>query len=158
MKRLPALILLVLLSAGGNSARARIGDTMAASVARYGKPERDALKTSGLLFFRKGDLCYIAHFDHGYCDVLSIFSGHDDMGFPSELIDTRLSALLREEGGSVDWEMAPGFTINGVWNSADGRSFAIYDTMRHKLVIMTRKAYLREKEGREALKKSHEGR
>ena len=37
------------------------------------------------------------------------------------------------------------FGINGVWNSSDNKSFAIYDTMRHKLVIMARASYKREK-------------
>ena len=142
MKR---LLITIILAATLHAAQARIGESIAESVARYGPAERDALKTSGLLYFRKDGLCYITHFDHGHCDVISIFSVKDDMGFPGPLEDQLVSRLLREEGGASEWEMAPGFTINGVWNSKDGRSFAIYDTMRHKLVIMTKEAYQREK-------------
>lgn len=143
------LLIAISLAALSFTAHARIGESVAETVHRYGNPERDSLKTSGLLYFRKDNLCYITHFDRGHCDVISIFSGHDVMGFPDQLGDEVLYRLLREDGGAGEWEMAPGFTINGVWNSKDGRSFAIYDTMRHKLVIMTRDAYLREKSAKE---------
>jgi hypothetical protein len=129
---------------------AALGESPAGSIARYGKPERDSLKQSGLLCFRKGDLCVIAHFHGGKCDVLSIFSSEDDMGLPKDLGGDRIKSLLRSEGGDAGWQPLPGFTINGIWDSADGRIFAIYDTMRHKLVIMTREAYRREKEARKA--------
>lgn len=124
---------------------AALGESTTQFITRYGTPERDALKQSGLLCFRKGDLCVIAHFQEGKCDVLSIFSTEDDLGFPKDLGADRITTLLKSEGGNAGWTPLPGFTINGVWDSADGKSFAIYDTMRHKLVIMTREAYHREK-------------
>ena len=127
---------------------AALGDTTAQSIARYGKPERDALKQSGLLCFRKGDLCVIAHFHEGKSDVLSLFSAEDDMGLPKDLGEERIKSLLHSEGGDLGWNPLPGFTINGVWDSENGKIFAIYDTMRHKLVIMTREAYRREKEAK----------
>lgn len=131
-----------------SGAKAAMGESVDGSIARYGKPERDALKQSGLLCFRKGDLCVIAHFQQGKCDVLSIFSSEDDLGLPRDLGQERIKSLLRSEGGDVGWQPLPGFTINGVWDSDDGKIFAIYDTMRHKLVIMTREAYHREKEAK----------
>jgi len=70
------------------------------------------------------------------------------MGLPRDLGSERIKSLLKTEGGNSGWTPLPGFTINGVWDSADGKSFAIYDTMRHKLVIMTREAYHREKEAK----------
>lgn len=139
--------LLTILALVGTMPRlnAALGETTAQSIARYGKPERDALQQSGLLFFRKGDLCAIAHFQQGKCDVLSLFSTENDLGLPKDLGEERIKSLLKSEGGHSGWTPLPGFTINGVWDSADGKSFAIYDTMRHKLVIMTREAYHREK-------------
>lgn len=141
-------VLLVILSLMAALPRlhAALGESTAQSITRYGKPERDALKQSGLLCFRKGDLCVIAHFQEGKCDVLSLFSSEDDMGLPRDLGAELIRSLLNSEGGNSGWTPLPGFTINGVWDSADGKSFAIYDTMRHKLVIMTREAYRREKE------------
>lgn len=100
---------------------------------------------SGLIYFRKDGLYTIAHFYHGKCDILSIFSEKETMGFPEELSDKKISSLLKTEGNCTVWTPAPRFTINGVWRSADDNSFAIYDTMRHKLVIMTHAAYAREK-------------
>ena len=67
---------------------------------------------------------------------------------PKDLGEERIKSLLKSEGGKTGWTPLSGFTINGVWDSDDGKSFAIYDTMRHKLVIMTREAYHREKEAK----------
>ena len=89
---------------------------------------------------------YIAHFHQGHCDVLSIFSANSMMGLPEDIGFEKAVQMLDSEGGGCAWKRVGRFTINGVWNSSDGKSFAIYDTMRHKLVIMTREAYKREKE------------
>jgi hypothetical protein len=125
-----------------------IGSTPQECIARYGKPERDAMHESGLLYFRRDGLCSIAHFYQGYCDVLSIFSSDEMMGFPESLSDEKVASLLKSEGGSPVWNPVPRFSINGIWNSADYKSFAVYDTMRHKLVIMTHEAYVREKKAK----------
>jgi hypothetical protein len=140
-------------SLSGSLVRAEIGATPQQSIARYGTPERDAMKESGLLYFTKGDLCTIAHFYQGHCDVLSIFSSKESMGFPDPLSDEQISSLLKSEGACPDWIPAPMITINGIWNSADYKSFAVYDTMRHKLAIMTHDAYVREKRAKAALMK-----
>ena len=142
MKR---ILPLLLLNFSLGVLHAEIGATQEESIARYGKPVRDDRAQSGLLFFQKGSLDYIAHFYRGHCDVMSIFSSQENMGFPEELSDAQIAALLKSEGGSNEWNPVPRFSINGVWNSADYKSFAIYDTMRHKLAIMTHDAYMREK-------------
>jgi hypothetical protein len=142
MKRILSLLLL---NFSLGVLHAEIGATQEESVARYGKPIRDGMKESGLLFFQKGSLCYIAHFYRGHCDVMSIFSSQESMGLHEELSDAQIAALLKSEGGTTVWNPVPRFSINGVWNSADYKSFAIYDTMRHKLAIMTHDAYMREK-------------
>jgi len=130
---------------GDSLLRAEIGATQEQCLARYGKPERDALKQSGLLYFRKDGICTIAHFYKGTCDVLSLFSDKTESGVPVDLPADRIRSLLKSEGGSPDWSAAGCYSINGVWNTPDGKSFAIYDTMRHKLAIMTHDAYVREK-------------
>jgi hypothetical protein len=126
--------------------RAELGSSKESCIARYGAPTRDALKSSGLLCFEKEGTCYIAHFFEGKCDVLSIFSSKEEFGVPETLPPERIISLLESEGGGKGWDPLPGTTINGVWDSPDKKSFAIYDTMRHKLVLMTREAYHREKE------------
>jgi hypothetical protein len=128
--------------------RAGLGESQDQSRGRYGKPVREALETSGLLYFEKDGLCYIAHFHKGQCDVLSIFLAKEEFGFPVALPQERVEGLLVSEGGGKGWEPLPGTTINRVWDSPDKKSFAIYDTMRQKLVLMTREAYHREKEAR----------
>ncbi len=141
-------LFLFLLLISGALAHAQMGATSEQCIARYGKPERDAMKESGLLCFRNAGFCAIAHFDQGHCDVLSIFSPNEMMGLPEELSEEPLTSLLQSEGGGAGWKQVGRFSINSVWNSSDNKSFAIYDTMRHKLVIMTRAAYSREKKAR----------
>lgn len=147
----PLILLLAFLC---TSLRAEIGATQEQCIARYGKPERDALKVSGLLYFRKDGICTIVHFYKGKCDVLSIFSDKAESGVPEDLSADRIQSLMRSEGSSPDWSPAGCYSINGVWNTSDGKSFAIYDTMRHKLAIMTHEAYVREKK---AVAKAHSG-
>jgi len=142
---LPALLLLLLAC---RPLQAGLGESKDQTLARYGKPVRDALETSGLLYFEKDGLCYISHFHKGKCDVLSIFLAKEEFGFPVALSPERIEALLISEGGGKGWEPLPGTTINRVWDSPDKNSFAIYDTMRQKLVLMTREAYHREKDAR----------
>jgi hypothetical protein len=136
---------LLLLLAWCPMVRAQIGASPEQAVARYGKPEREAFNGKGLLYFRKDGLCLIAHFQKGRCDVLSIFSGKSEMGVAEDLWDRRIDQLLATEGGGPDWRLTR-YAINGLWLSRDGQRLAIYDTMRHKLVIMTRDAYNRDQE------------
>ena len=138
-----AALLLAILSI--QSLEARINDDCAASAARYGQPVQDSLKESGLLYYRKDGLCLIAHFFSGRCDVMSIFSEKQFEGVPESLPEEKLMHLLNREGGG-EWRRVPRLSMNDVWGSVDGRLFAIYETMRHKLVIMTRGSYAREKE------------
>jgi len=152
--RFVPLIFLGSLALWGSSLPAEIGASQDQCIARYGKPERDALKESGLLYFRKDGICTIAHFYMGKCDVLSLFSDKEESGMPENLPADRIQSLLKSEGASSYWSPAGCYSINGVWNTPDGKSFAIYDTMRHKLAVMTHEAYVREKE---ALSKAHSG-
>ena len=143
MRFLPLILLLILMEA---RLHGEIGATMEQCIARYGKPERDALNESGLLCFRKDDLCTIAHFYKGKCDVLSIFSAKEEFGVPEDLPANRIRSLLKSEGASPEWVSSPRYTLNGVWCTPDRVTFAIYDTMRHKLAIMNHDAYMREKQ------------
>lgn len=146
------LFLLLLLAILPSSLlHAEIGATPQQCISHYGTPERDALKERAMLYFRKSGLCTIAHFYQEHCDLLSIFSEKESMGFPEELSDERITSLLKSEGGFSEWIAAPRFTINGVWRTPDGKLIAVYDTMRHKLVIMTHAAYVREQRAKKAL-------
>lgn len=151
MKR---FIISLLLLTSSDFLHAQMGGTPDQCITRYGKLEREAIKTSGLLYFRTERLCYIAHFYRNHCDVLSIFSNRSPMGIPEGLSEEQIADLLQSEGGGQGWTPVERFSINGVWNSPDSRSFAIYDTMRHKLVIMTRDSYKREKKTLESTRQT----
>ena len=139
------ILSLAILISSGVTLHARIGATIEECVARYGKPVRDSMQESGLLYFRDASLCHIVHFQNGRCDVLSVFSIKSDNGFALGLTDDQIIGILKDDGRGRDWDPVNRFTINRIWNSSDREIFAIYDTMRHKLVIMTRGAYKREK-------------
>jgi hypothetical protein len=138
---LPLVLLLLLCSSG--SATAQINATPKQSIALYGAPVRNELSSTGLLYFRDQGTCTICHYFQGRCDILSIFSVISEAGVPESLSDDRIAQLLGSQGNGAIWEMDR-FTINKHWNSKDKNDLAIYDTMRHKLVIMTKAAYGRE--------------
>lgn len=137
---LVALICLV----EASRASARLG----ASEEQLGRLLRTPVKKSGdLIYYHKPPRNLIAHFYNGACDQICIFSDKETQGFPVALTDDEIQNLLRDFGGGVDWSPVGRLSMNRVWNSRDGRSFAIYETMHNKLVIMTRDAYRREKHG-----------
>lgn len=127
-----------------NSAIARLG----ASEEQLGRLLGAPVKKSGdLIYYHKPPRNLIAHFYHGACDQICIFSDKETQGFPVALTHDEIQNLLRDFGGGGDWSPVGRLSMNRVWNSRDGRSFAIYETMHNKLVIMTRDAYRREKHG-----------
>ena len=140
---LPYLFPLVLLICSSVDAAAQINATPEQSIASYGSPVRNELSGPGLLYFQHQGLCMICHYFRGRCDMISIFSATSEAGVPESLGEEKIVQLLDSKGNKSIWEMDR-YTINKHWNSKDGRNFAIYDTMRHKLVIMTKAAYLRE--------------
>ena len=123
--------------------RGQMDATPQQSIARYGTPERDELSRQTLLYFRSHGACYICHYFNGRCDVISIFSGTSEAGVPEGLDEGRITQLLDSEVSGAFWK-PDRYTINRRWNSSDGKYLAIYDTMRHKLVVMSKSAYARE--------------
>ncbi len=128
------------------SAQAQVGGNVQKCIERYGQPEKNTLAKNSLLFFAKNGICYIAHFHRGLCDTLCIFSEKTNQSLSEDLSDEQICALLISEGNAHSWIPIARFYINKGWNSSDMKSFAIYETMRHKLVIMTRDSYKREKQ------------
>jgi len=128
-----------------NSATAQLGTSEDKLVSLLGNP----VKRSGdLIYYHKSPYNFVIHMYRGACDQICIFSDRETQGFPDALSDEGVQNLLRDFGGGIDWSPVGRLSMNRVWNSRDGRSFAIYETMHNKLVIMTRDAYRREKHGR----------
>lgn len=125
-----------------NSASAQLG----ASEELLGRLLGNPVKKSGdLIYYHKPPRNLVAHMYRGACDQICIFSDKELQGFPVALTDDEIQSLLRDFGGGMDWFPVGRLSMNRVWNSRDGRSFAIYETMHNKLVMMTRDAYRREK-------------
>ena len=127
-----------------SSASAQLG----ASEEQLGRLLGNPVKKSGdLIYYHKPPRNMVAHMYHGACDQICIFSDKESQGFPVALTDDEIQNLLRDFGGGIDWLPVSRLSLNQVWNSRNGRSFAIYETMHNKLVMMTRDAYRREKYG-----------
>jgi hypothetical protein len=103
-------------------------------------------KTSGeMVNYHKSPISITAHFFHHTCDQICVYSDHETQGLHAPLSESDLDKYLLEFGGGRKWSPVGRASINRVWNSTDQRCFAIYDTMRNKLVMMTREAYSRER-------------
>lgn len=140
---LPMLVAVTCMIAA-NSASAQLG----ASEEQLGRFLGTPVKKSGdLIYYHKSPRNLVAHMYHGACDQICIFSDKESQGFPVALTDDEIQNLLRDFGGGMVWFPVSRVSLNRVWNSRDGRSFAIYETMHNKLVMMTRDAYCREKHG-----------
>ena len=124
--------------------RAQIGADYSKMTNLYGAPVKEDPK-KGLLYFSTPKFNRIAHFFDGKCDTISTFSDQTEIGFPVSLTDDQIMGFLKDESKGKEWLPVSRASINKVWNSPDMKSFAIYDTMRHKLVIMSRDAYKRSK-------------
>jgi hypothetical protein len=124
---------------------AKLGASDQQMVRLLGNP----LKSSGeMVHYHKSPISITAHFFHHICDQICVYSDQESMGLPAPLAESDLDKYLMEFGGGRTWTPVGRSSINRVWNSADQRCFAIYDTMRNKLVIMTREAYSRERHAR----------
>lgn len=122
-------------------AYAQLGASDQQMVALLGNP----LKTSGeMVYYHKAPISITAHFFHHNCDQICVYSDQESLGLPDPFSESDLDKYLLELGGGRKWSPVGRASINRVWNSTDRRCFAIYDTMRNKLVIMTREAYSRE--------------
>jgi hypothetical protein len=127
-----------------NSASAQLGASEEQLGILLGTPVK---KSGDLIYYHKSPRNLVAHMYRGACDQICIFSDKETQGFPVALTDEEIQSLLRDFGGGMDWLPVSRLSLNRVWNSRNGRSFAIYETMHNKLVMMTRDAYRREKHG-----------
>jgi hypothetical protein len=140
---LVALLMGVTSFAGVKTARGQLCATSERLSLLLGQPVK---KSGDLTYYHKSPYFFIAHQFHGICDQISIFFDQEQQGIPLPITDQQLSFMLSEYGGESEWKPVNRLSINQVWNSKTGRSFAIYDTMRNKLVMMTRDSYRRERE------------
>ncbi len=126
-------------------AKAQLGASEAQMEGLLGKPVKRA---GDLLHYHKAPYRVVAHMFHGQCDQICIFSAAESGGFPNALSEGDIEVILRVYGDGMTWIPVGRLSMNRVWNSGDGKSFAIYETIYNKLVLMTRDAYRREKKGK----------
>jgi len=138
-----ALLMGVTSFAGVKTARGQLCAPKEGLSLLLGQPVK---KSGDLTYYHKPPYFFIAHQFRGVCDQISIFSDQEQQGIPLPIADQQLALMLGEYGGESEWKPVNRLSINQVWNSKTGRSFAIYDTMRNKLVMMTRDSYRRERE------------
>lgn len=123
---------------------ARIGETPAECIARYGEPLQVDQEKSQLIF-RKGEIMLIAHFHEGKCDRLSMRKAEQDiLGNPAEMSDTELQVLMEANGGGKVWRKKDVLALANVWETEDGAVSAQYETLERFFTIYTKEALARQ--------------
>jgi len=136
------LILFGVLLLGESSAKAQLGASGEQMERMLGKPVK---KSGDLMHYHRAPYHVVAHMYHGECDQVCVFSASESGGLPKVLSDGDIEGLLRVYGSGMTWVPVGRLSMNRVWNSGNGKCFAIYETIYNKLVLMTRDAYRREK-------------
>lgn len=139
---LPIFLVAVFCAISAVTARAELNGTVARIEKLLGPPVK---KSGNLIYYHKSPYFYITHVHGGTCDQICVFLDRESQGLPLPLTDDEIQYLLSNLGGKVSWSPVARFSINRVWNSRDGKCFAIYETMYNKLVLSTRDAYRRER-------------
>ena len=107
------------------------------------------IKTTGdMVYFHKPPKNYVIHMHQGACDQICVFSDSESGGFPEPLSEQDIEDVLHQFGGGSSWSSVNRLSMNRVWSSTDRKSFAIYETIYNKLVLMTREAYRRDRSAR----------
>lgn len=117
----------------------RMGETVGECRGRYGKEIKVEESISGMGFFKAGYMI-LAYFDEGRVGMLNIFHPSVDQisGSRPVITEEEIDTFLKENGSGSEWVEREDFDpVNRTWDSKDGKKLAIYDTMKHKLVIAT---------------------
>ena len=147
MKPMLAILTLILTI---TPAFARIGETPAECIARYGEPvEIDKEKSQ--LIFMKGTMAIIAGFFDGKCDKLVMRKVEQDIiGTPEEISDNEIDLLKEANGGEKPWREKPLISMTKLWETEDGAILAQYEPLNRLLVIFTRECNERQKAAKKA--------
>lgn len=128
-----------------NSGMAQLGSSEVEMEQLLGK----AVKKSGdLIHYHKAPYRVVAHMFRGQCDQICIFSARESQDLPDSLSEDDIRDILRVYGSGRTWVPVSRLSMNRLWNSGDGKCFAVYETFYNKLVLMTREAYSREKKSK----------
>lgn len=130
--------LLYLLLAAVTTVHARIGETPAECVARYGEP-LSVNKEQMILAFRKAGMLIGMSFHDGKCSsILYTKEKDDELSLEGEFSDVEIKALQSANGGVQEWEVLKLISIDKFWQTEDGLLCSSYSTLDRKLIIMTK--------------------
>jgi hypothetical protein len=140
-----------------STARARIGESFAECVARYGTPVSVVQETKQA-YFQVGALLVGAGFFDGKCDFLYFSKGElGNVGIADEFSDTELKILMEASSNGQPWEKISGGFGKTTWGSDAVDCLARYDALERHLIITTkdflkREALRAEEEDKQKLK------
>lgn len=139
------LSLLLLFSAfTATTVDARLGETPAECVARYGEPVKIDKENSQLIF-QKGAMLVIAAFHNDKCDMLGFRkAATNSIGVPEELTDNEIEVLRDANSGGKPWIEREGPPLAKVWATEDGLLHAQFHPLDRFLVICTRERINRD--------------
>lgn len=118
---------------------ARLGETVDECRTRYGKESSVDEKLS-MMEFRKAGFRLMITFDAGRAAYM--FINHDPTNdfIPTnpEITDAEIETLLKSNGGGSEWVERKDFDmISKTWDTKDGKRIAIYDTLKHNIMIVS---------------------
>lgn len=134
MKTILALTLALITS----PAFARIGETPAECITRYGEPLK-VIKDKSQLLFQKSGLIVMAQFHEGKCEMLGIRKIEQDvLGNAVALSENEIEMLLNANAGGSVWIKQEGFSLDSQWQTENGELLAQYENLHNFMVIMSR--------------------
>lgn len=128
--------LLYLLLIAATTAQARIGETPAECVARYGEPLATD-KVNMTLGFGRAGLLITATFRDGLCVCIAYKKPAGELGIPGDLSEAEMATLRDANGSGRLWVKPKTFSLGDEWETEDGKLFASKAAMSHIFIIAT---------------------
>jgi hypothetical protein len=121
---------------------ARIGETPAECISRYGEPIEK--KSESELIFSKSGMVIMVTFFEGRGDVVAYCKAAQDvLGQPEPLSDKEIEVLIGSNGAAATWKKLPLISLDRQWGTEDGKLIARYATMSRMLVVGTAEFFKR---------------
>src|SRR5271165_2720566 len=127
--------LLLLLLGVANICQARIGDTLAGAIERYGKPVHKA-SADEFAMFKEAPYYITAHFHDGKTDAITYVKAGSEA-----FSDDEIEMLLKINGSGQTWERSKAKAGLQEWKTKDRKFQAVYS--ESKFLVITTAGYVK---------------
>ena len=138
-----SLTLLLLLLGVAHICQARIGDTLAEAIERYGKPVNKA-SANEFAMFKEASYYITAHFHDGKTDAITYVKAGFEPATKGAFSDDEIEMLLKINGSGQTWERSKAKAGLQEWKTQDRKSQAVYS--ESKFLVITTAGYVKRLE------------